>query len=121
MTQKIFFGVVGTRTAHPGHIGAYCTIFNFSAKPNTFFKQIKFQTVDRHNAGQPIAHATTHGARTTARHRVKECAPARSRSLARPPQPPTHPKKTAPFVLPCWTVVTVVNSSKKTIYLSSLL
>ena len=33
---------------------------------------MKFQTVDRHNAGQPIAHATTHGARTTARHRVKE-------------------------------------------------
>ena len=70
MTQKNFFGVVGTRTAHPGHIGAYCAIFNFSAKLNTFFKQIKFQTVDRHNAGQPIAHSLIHGARTTARRRA---------------------------------------------------
>ena len=79
MTQKKFFEVVGTRTAHPGHIGAYCTIFNFSAKPNTFFKQIKFQTVDRHNAGKPVAHALTHGARTTARRRAKDPVPARYR------------------------------------------
>ena len=55
-------------------IGAYYTIFIFSTKPNTFSKQIKFQTVDRHNAGQPIGHALTHGARTTARRRVKEWA-----------------------------------------------
>ena len=90
---KNIFGVVGTRTAHPGHIGAYCTIFNFSTKPNTFFKQIKFQTVDRHNAGQPIAHALTHGARTTARRRVKDPVPARYRSLALPPHPPSRPEK----------------------------
>ena len=85
--------MVGTRTAHPGHIGAYCTISNFSTKPNTFFKQVQFHLVDRPNAGQTDDARTTDGARTTARRHVKQSVPARYRSLALPPHPPSRPEK----------------------------
>ena len=87
--------MVGTGTAHPyrGHIGPYCTIYNFSTKPNTFFKQVQLHLVDRPNAGQTDDARTTDGACTTARRRVKESVPARYRSLALPPHPPTRPEK----------------------------
>ena len=96
------------------YIGAYCTIFNFSTKPNTFFKPINFPLVKSLTPGQPLSHALTAGARTH-RWRTHFRSLARSLcSLAHPPHPPSRPEK-ARLLYCLLYIVTVVNSSKKPI------